>query len=263
VNSAHQGAKVLLMKIAASSGRFQQTHSLLNEVLRDNPVNVEAQAKKLDIEFNALDGNQEEFMSNYQRLITTCDLPEGISNSSRVCIFNKQLNEAISQRPDWVTNPVRFATNNGKQLLGITDIGFANKKIIKQLQALIRLQLIAYLETIHRLQLPYFQTGFSSWAMHLWAVQLSSGGFQSPHIHPDGWLSGVYYSQTPNFGKDSEQGTLEFGINDSNNEFMPLVKIAPRNGLLLIFPSYYRHRTHPFSSEKQRISLSFDISIDW
>jgi hypothetical protein len=35
--------------------------------------------------------------------------------------------------------------------------------------------------------------------------------------------------------------------------------VAPAPGRLVIFPSYFHHRTLPFASGEQRISIAFDV----
>jgi len=34
--------------------------------------------------------------------------------------------------------------------------------------------------------------------------------------------------------------------------------IRPREGLMLLFPSYFYHRTVPFSAAEPRVSIAFD-----
>jgi len=41
------------------------------------------------------------------------------------------------------------------------------------------------------------------WRLHGWAVVLRSGGYQTPHIHPDGIVSGVYYVRVPDTVRDA------------------------------------------------------------
>ncbi len=36
----------------------------------------------------------------------------------------------------------------------------------------------------------------------------------------------------------------------------------PEEGLMFLFPSYFYHRTVPFESEQQRVSVAFDILRD-
>jgi uncharacterized protein (TIGR02466 family) len=103
-------------------------------------------------------------------------------------------------------------------------------------------------------------------AVHAWAVVLERCGYQSPHIHPTAWLSGVYYPKLPAIVKqsDSEQGWIEFGAPPP--EFilqppLPTRRIKPEEGRLVLFPSYFYHRTVPCESDELRISIAFDFSV--
>jgi uncharacterized protein (TIGR02466 family) len=102
-------------------------------------------------------------------------------------------------------------------------------------------------------------------ALYAWAVVLGRSGYQTPHIHPTAWLSGVYYPKVPAIVEqlDSEQGWIEFGA--APPEFAiapgaPTRRIKPEEGLLLLFPSYFYHRTVPYESDETRISIAFDFS---
>jgi uncharacterized protein (TIGR02466 family) len=102
-------------------------------------------------------------------------------------------------------------------------------------------------------------------AVYSWAVVLERSGYQTPHIHPTAWLSGVYYPELPAAisAGGSEQGWIEFGAPPP--EFVlepaaPTLRIQPREGLLVLFPSYFYHRTIPCDSDEQRISIAFDFS---
>ena len=37
--------------------------------------------------------------------------------------------------------------------------------------------------------------------------------------------------------------------------------VRPQEGTLLLFPSYFWHRTIPFDSAEQRISIAFDLIL--
>lgn len=100
-----------------------------------------------------------------------------------------------------------------------------------------------------------------------WATVLDSGGYQDPHVHPSGWLSGVYYVQVPeraDLANKDQAGWIEFGAWDRRfgkkaTNARQIRALRPEEGLLLLFPSYFWHRTLPFSSREQRISYAFDV----
>ncbi|HUO81863.1 MAG TPA: tetratricopeptide repeat protein [Gammaproteobacteria bacterium] len=112
---------------------------------------------------------------------------------------------------------------------------------------------------------PYARTALPGWRLVAWAVIMDSGGHQIPHIHPAGWLSGVYYVRLPGcVGESAEEhaGWIEFGRppDSLNCKSEPQTRqICPREGWLLLFPSYYYHHTVPFESDEQRISIAFDV----
>lgn len=103
------------------------------------------------------------------------------------------------------------------------------------------------------------------WRLSAWAVVMEGQGYQAPHIHPQAWLSGVYYASVPPdmAASDTEQaGWIEFGepLPDYRFTAKPELRlIKPEEGLMLLFPSYFFHRTLPFSAGGTRISIAFDV----
>ena len=103
------------------------------------------------------------------------------------------------------------------------------------------------------------------WYLNVWSVVLGAAGYQKPHIHPSAWLSGVYYVQVPEAiaapGED-QAGWIEFGRPSERlaiDSPPPRHCLQPRPGLMVLFPSYLYHRTIPFQSSEQRISIAFDV----
>ena len=98
-----------------------------------------------------------------------------------------------------------------------------------------------------------------------WSVVLESQGHQIPHIHPSAWLSGVYYvARPPSVAASSEDnaGWIEFGQPPEHypNKMQAELSLEkPREGLLVLFPSYFYHRTIPFDAAGRRISIAFDV----
>lgn len=102
------------------------------------------------------------------------------------------------------------------------------------------------------------------WTLRLWGTVLQEGGHQTPHIHPLGWMSGVYYAQLPDDMAvgSSQNGWLQFGPPPPKyNAVEPIAtrSIEPAVGKLVLFPSYFYHSTKPLQSDGERVSLAFDV----
>jgi Tfp pilus assembly protein PilF len=112
---------------------------------------------------------------------------------------------------------------------------------------------------------PFLSQQPEQWEIYIWATVLESQGHQSSHLHPGGWLSGVYYAKIPDvISADSEDksGWIEFGCAAKypDAEAEHEVRLyQPSEGKVVLFPSYFYHRTEPFDSEDKRISIAFDI----
>jgi uncharacterized protein (TIGR02466 family) len=112
---------------------------------------------------------------------------------------------------------------------------------------------------------PYLAFRPQRWQLAVWGVILGAQGHQVPHIHPDAWVSGVYYASLPPIvsrAGESCAGWIEFGQPPA--EFRAggrhaVRAIQPEEGLMLLFPSYFYHRTIPYASEGERVSIAFDV----
>ena len=94
-----------------------------------------------------------------------------------------------------------------------------------------------------------------------WYIILKKQGYQSAHIHPTGWLSGVIYLKVvPSLEKN--EGAIEFSLNGENfyDEKSPKLIHQPKAGDIVLFPSSLHHRTIPFSTDTDRIIVSFDLN---
>ena len=82
---------------------------------------------------------------------------------------------------------------------------------------------------------------------------LKQGGYQKRHIHPESVVSGVVYIQLPkeSANEDKKEGNLMF---PSNNMKM----VTPKEGMVVLFPSYLAHETVPISSNEERICIAFN-----
>ena len=87
--------------------------------------------------------------------------------------------------------------------------------------------------------------------------------YQNLHRHAHTLISGVFYLDT-----NGEDGSLLFQVPDSLMESYPVMKrtkrtaisffVRPKNGRIILFPSYAPHRVQPNGTEHVRISCSFN-----
>lgn len=96
-----------------------------------------------------------------------------------------------------------------------------------------------------------------------WSSRLASGGYHTNHVHPHGWLSSAYYVGVPDgVGQDgSFAGWLQFGEPDFDAGLADpvLLRIEPKPGRLVLFPSLFWHGTAPLSDAEHRLTVAFDV----
>lgn len=103
------------------------------------------------------------------------------------------------------------------------------------------------------------------WRLTAWGVVMHSGGHEVAHIHPNGWLSGVFYVNLPEVigAKDrGVEGFLEFGKPTPELHVktqLALRHYKPELSQMFLFPSYFYHGTVPFKSDERRICIAFDV----
>jgi hypothetical protein len=107
------------------------------------------------------------------------------------------------------------------------------------------------------------------WKLYSWALVLDGSGFEDWHIHPGGWLSGVYYIAVPKLQEPlasnrniaGPPGSIEFGLFPpyTNPDRGSARSCLPESGQLLLFPSYFCHRTWPSNAPTNGICISFDL----
>jgi tetratricopeptide (TPR) repeat protein len=113
---------------------------------------------------------------------------------------------------------------------------------------------------------PYLVNPPRQWKLTSWAAVLDRQGNLLPHIHYDGYVSGVYYPQIPEIvgaPGQGEAGWFELGrLPDRFAAPIPpdIRAIRPRDGMMILFPSYFYHRTVPFEAGQTRISIAFDAA---
>ena len=96
-----------------------------------------------------------------------------------------------------------------------------------------------------------------------WSVRLSSAGYHTNHVHPQGWMSSALYVSLPDEVRtaNDQAGHIQFGVPllDQDLSLAPRRVIKPEVGTLVLFPSYMWHGTIPFQSEQSRLTVAFDL----
>ncbi|MFT7671372.1 MAG: hypothetical protein ACI8X5_004090 [Planctomycetota bacterium] len=176
--------------------------------------------------------------------------------------FNEALTAHVASHPSLEFEPTDRSTMLGEQTGELqTDSNTAIARLVDLIQYHVA-RFITYLpeDPAH----PYLSRKPTEFSLSVWGTRLASGGHQAAHIHPGGWVSGVYYTGIPTeVSKDNCQhsGWIQFGGAPSS---WPLERervthdFPPVEGTLILFPSYFYHRTLPFESDTKRVSIAFD-----
>lgn len=188
------------------------------------------------------------------------DPPDGFET---VAGFNRALADALCAEQS-VWEPAGKATRGGAQTGLLLD---APREPYLSFERALRRKIDAHFDSLvcekgH----PFLGQVPRDYQLDIWGTLLSEGGHQHPHIHVGGWMSGVYYVELPEtvgHGPDSDKaGWIEFGRPppDFQPAFEPkTLTFEPREGDAFFFPSYVFHQTLPFTGDKPRISLAFDV----
>jgi uncharacterized protein (TIGR02466 family) len=127
--------------------------------------------------------------------------------------------------------------------------------------------LVACVNNAARSVLRFLQIGYDAFEITgCWATVLSKGAMHKAHSHPNNFLSGVYYvrthpgTDTINFHDPrSQTGIIRPPVVELTAENTDQVVVTVKNGTLLVFPAYLHHSIDANMSEKERISISFNI----
>ena len=104
----------------------------------------------------------------------------------------------------------------------------------------------------------------------MWSIINKKGSFNIQHNHPNAYLSSAYYVRYPEksgsikFFDPREQKNIRYPkIKNYTDISAVITEITPKEGDLLIFPSYLYHSVGENLSEDDRIIVSFNINIDY
>lgn len=116
------------------------------------------------------------------------------------------------------------------------------------------------------------------WHLHGWANINRFGDYHDFHNHPHAYLSGTYYVQVPTTPEKLEtrndvrpgritlydpRGAVNMTAIKGDPNIDPEYTIDPKPGMILMWPAFVNHFVHPNLSKQMRISVSFNVMLDW
>lgn len=168
--------------------------------------------------------------------------------------LNEQLREFVSSHESLTWELAGKATRNGWQTSEfLRDTAEPARRLKQAIED-------------HIAQIVDYDEGLESLQVAAWAVVLGQGGFQEPHVHPAGLLSGVYYVDVPMI-EGSTSAFLQFTRSlpwlppSPFDSALAHRLIGPHPGEIVVFPSHYWHATVPNQSSARRMSIAFDVSL--
>lgn len=103
----------------------------------------------------------------------------------------------------------------------------------------------------------------------MWANVNPRGGQSSVHMHPNNFLSAVYYVQVPrgegeiHFDDPRPQAEVMMPPTAQDNRFNGNRRIMDvRPGRLVMFPAWLRHSVPPNKSDEERISIAVNLMLE-
>ena len=251
----------LATALMAAGDDYAEARALLDGLLRDHPEDQGLWALMSTALRYTGDGDRYRALVDYDRLIQVREIqppPEFPDSGSFVAYLRDQLDVLhTTQR-----HPVEQSAVNGTQTLD--DLFSRRHEGIGRLKAGLTEQLQRVIDGLPRddrhplLSRNRGGLRFSD----SWSIKLHEQGFHKNHFHSQGWLSSAFYLSVPDaINCHSPEGWIKFGEPGFRaREPLPAEYwIRPREGLLVVFPSYLWHGTEPLCEARARMSVGYDI----
>lgn len=205
---------------------------------------------------------RESTLNDYSRYVRTFDLPAPPGYAS-MADFNQDLAQALAPLHRARREPADQSLRGGTQT--IEDLFATGLPLVAALRAQFEAAIREYvrdLPTGDDHPLLRRKTGEFRFAGS-WSVRLARAGYHVNHVHSQGWISSCYYVRVPQASADTslQAGWLKLGETDLKLAHRERIgqMVQPREGMLVLFPSYLFHGTTPFDTDEERITVAFDV----
>lgn len=206
---------------------------------------------------------REDWLCGYDHLVQQVDVPDLISGQTRQA-YAADIADILANLHTAMREPGNQSLRHGTQTsAALFDRDVEEIQLFRQnlLEAVRRYVDMLPSDAAHPfLNRPRDALRFSG----SWSVRLNAGGgHHVPHFHPEGWISSAYYARLPVAMLDQEDlaGCIQFGgpPDSLNTRLKPRRIVRPREGTLVLFPSYLWHGTFDFSGQDTRLTAAFDV----
>ena len=259
---AFPGEPTLKLNLAHTLLRLGRPKEALGEIAAvraARPVDQSAIAYQT-IALRQLGDPRYRWLCDYDRHVQIYDLaaPPGYAE---IGAFNRALGARLRGLQNLAAHPLDQTLRGGSQTG--RDLLLVNDPVIRSYLAALEAPIRAYIGALDAdQQHPLGSRRTNAHAIAgCWSVLLRPGGFHVNHIHSEGWISSAYYVSLPPgmASAGNQEGWIKFGesrwpIPGCGVERM----VEPKEGRLVLFPSYMWHGTVPFASG-ERLTAPFDV----
>jgi len=153
-------------------------------------------------------------------------------------------------------------TQSVRKMHHVSKIQTIEDAALQQLLAEIRRAVDCHIRDLEPGEHPVSQWIPRSFTLDVWALISHGDGYNVPHRHPKGWVSGVFYVAGPATPSDEEGGILRVGRPPDvspDDPGWPDISVVPAPGTLVLMPSYFTHWTEPLRRPGLRVAIAFDV----
>ena len=248
-------ARAELLESTYFSDGLKTYSTTLDKLSKKDPLNIRVATMAAYVSKKENISNTYPFCRNPLNYVFTKNLKNEIDSPDR---FSTNLSKILN-KSDFIWEPATKSTTGGYHTSGnlFNKIDYE----LVELQELIKQQINIY-RNHYRSSKDYFITKWPNKNdIEAWHVKLVKKGYQKPHIHPGGWLSGCFYLKIPKTLKEN-QGAIKFTLTGYDYPFdkkLPSLVHVPKIFDIALFPSSLFHETIPFFSQEERHVIAFDI----
>ena len=204
--------------------------------------------------------NEYRVLVDYEKMIQVREIvmPEKFDTRDKGLAFFR---ESLLRLHTTQHHPVEQSMVHGTQTLD--DLFSRRDSAIQQLKEVLGDQLLSVLSAMPRSDShPLYRRNTRRFRFSdSWSVRLWRDGFHKNHFHSQGWLSSAFYLTVPDAVDTGGEGWIKFGEPGFNarESLSADYWVKPKEGSLVVFPSYLWHGTEPLKTASERVTVGYDI----